>query len=94
MESRLFRMSGHVVERLGAARLAFRLRGSPDKLEMQLVGLRFLGVPCPGWLLPAIVAQETATAGRLHFRVQAALPVAGVVAAYQGYLELPAGQDE
>ena len=62
-----------------AARLGFALRGSPEKLEMQLVRLHFLGVPCPRWLLPAIVAEETATTGRLHFRVQASLPLVGVV---------------
>lgn len=90
MESRLCCISGRIVERLGAARLAFALRGSPEKLEMQLVGLRFLGVTCPRWLLPAVVAEETASAGRLDFRVEAALPFAGVVAGYQGYLVLPA----
>jgi hypothetical protein len=92
MESRLTLVGEHIVERLGAARLGFALRGSPEKLEMQLVGLHFLGVPCPRWLLPAIVAEETATAGRLHFRVQASLPMVGVVTSYRGHLELPGGE--
>jgi Domain of unknown function (DUF4166) len=89
MESRLRLVSGRIVERLGAARLSFALRGSPEKLEMQLVALHFLGVPCPGWLLPTVVAEETATPGRVHFRVQASLPLVGLVAGYQGHLELP-----
>lgn len=91
MQSRLRLASGRIVERLGAARLAFALRAGPEKLEMQLVGLHFLGLPCPRWLMPVVVAEETASAGRLHFRVQASLPVVGVVAGYQGHLELPVG---
>jgi hypothetical protein len=89
MESHLTLVGGHIVERLGAARLGFALRGSPEKLEMQLVRLHFLGVPRPRWLLPAIVAEKTATTGRLHFRVQASLPMVGVVTSYRGHLELP-----
>jgi Domain of unknown function (DUF4166) len=92
MQSRLGSSSGHIVEQLGAARLTFALRGSPEMLEMQLVGLRFLGVPCPRWLLPSVVAEETATSGRLHFRVQASVRFIGTVAGYQGYLELPSGK--
>jgi hypothetical protein len=89
MESRLTLVRGHIEERLGAARLGFALKVSPEKLEMQLVRLHFLGVPCPRWLLPAIVAEETATAGRLHFLIQASLPMVGVVTSYRGHLELP-----
>jgi hypothetical protein len=89
MESRLRQISGRIVENLGAARLTFALRASTEKLEMQLVRLHFLGVPCPRWLLPSVVAEETASIGRLHFRVQASLPFIGVVAQYQGHLGLP-----
>lgn len=92
MESRLRLRSGRIVENLGAARLTFTLRGNSKKLEMQLVRLHFCGVPCPRWLLPTVVAEETASIGRLHFRVRASLPFIGVVAGYQGYLELPGGE--
>lgn len=94
MESRLHQTSGRIVEQLGAARLAFALRGGPQKLEMQLVSLHFLGMPCPRWLLPTVVAEETASRGRLHFRVQASLPFVGMVAGYQGHLEVPDGDSE
>jgi len=89
MASRLMLDSGQLVERLGAARLGFELRASPEKLEMKLIRLHFFGVPCPRWLLPAIVAEETATAGRLHFHVRASLPLVGLVTSYHGYLDLP-----
>ncbi len=94
MESRLRPMAGRIVESLGAARLTFALRGDSEKLEMQLIGLHFFGVPCPRWFLPTVVAEETASSGRLHFRVHASLPLVGVVAGYQGHLELPGGETE
>jgi hypothetical protein len=92
MKSRLTHAGGHVVERLGFAKLWFALEGDSKMLEMKLVRLRFLGVPCPRWLLPAIVAKETATPDHLHFRVGASLPLIGLVASYQGYLKLPEGE--
>ena len=94
MQSRLESAAGRIVERLGAARLTFALHATPQRLQMQLLGLRFLGVPCPRWLLPAVVAEETASPGRLHFRVQAAVPLLGVVASYRGHLDLPPGKAE
>lgn len=92
--SRLTRTGALLVERLGAARLTMSLQAHPHKLEMQLASLRFLGVPCPRWLLPAIVAEEAASAGRLHFRVQASLPLLGIVASYRGHIDLPAGDQQ
>lgn len=92
MQSRLGTASGRIVEYLGAARLTFLLRGSTERLEMQLVRLHFLGVPCPHWLIPGVVAEESATAGRLHFRVEASVRFIGMVAGYEGYLELPPGE--
>jgi hypothetical protein len=89
MRSRMTVREQRIVERLGPARLGFVLKGSADKLEMQLAGLHFLGIPCPRWLLPRIVAQETASAGRLHFHVQASLPWIGTVTSYRGHLDLP-----
>ena len=86
MTSRMRLESGTVVEQLGVARLTFDLRGTSRGLEMHLVGMRFLGVPCPRWLLPRIVAQETGDTDRLHFHVVAALPLVGNVAAYRGHL--------
>jgi hypothetical protein len=56
---------------------------------MHLVGMRFLGIRCPRWLLPRIAAQETGNAGQLHFHVVASLPLLGHVAAYRGHLVVP-----
>ena len=90
MTSRLHICSGKVVEHLGAARLTFDLVESAGRLEMRLMRLRFLGIPCPNWLMPQLVAQETEHGDLLQFRVQAALPLVGVVASYRGHLTVPA----
>lgn len=88
------RLDGHdIVERLGASRLTFALCESDGKLQMRLQGLRFIGIPCPGWLLPQIVAEETGEAEQLNFRVHASLPLVGTVASYRGHLDI-AAQDQ
>jgi hypothetical protein len=86
MTSQLRLVGSSLVENLGAARLTFDLCESGGTLEMRLSGLRFLGVPCPGRLLPLIIAQESGHDRKLHFRVQASLPLIGVVASYRGHL--------
>jgi hypothetical protein len=86
MTSRMRLERSRVVEQLGAARLTFNLVGTPHRLEMRLIGMRFMGIPCPRWLLPRIVAEETGDADRLHFSVQATLPLVGTVASYRGHL--------
>ncbi|HEY0955859.1 MAG TPA: DUF4166 domain-containing protein [Roseateles sp.] len=92
MTSRMRLVSGSIQEKLGAARLTFGLSVADGALRMELLGLRFLGVPCPRWLMPRIVAEETGQQERLHFRVAASLPLLGTVAGYHGHLDL--GRDE
>jgi hypothetical protein len=79
-----------LVEQLGAVRLYFTLLEQEGALHMQLDGLRFLGVPCPRWLLPRVHALETGRDGAVFFDVRAALPGLGTVSAYRGHLLLPA----
>jgi Domain of unknown function (DUF4166) len=92
MRSRMRLVSGQVQERLGPARLTFDLIAAGDQLDMALVKLHFLGIPCPGWLLPQLVARETGIGDQLHFQVSAALPLIGVVTSYRGHLEVPRRQ--
>jgi hypothetical protein len=92
MRSTLRLVNGRIVERLGATRLTFTLGTERAALRMSLTGLRFLGLPCPRWLMPQIVAEETGRGGRLHFRVSARLPLIGQVAGYRGHLDLPTGE--
>lgn len=93
MRSTLREAPGFVEEHMGAARLLFGLSAvEGGRLEMRLVRMRFLGLPCPRWLQPAIVARETGQGDdELHFEVQATVPWIGRVVAYQGHLRVPAG---
>ena len=88
MRSTLRWVDGEIEERLGAARLRFALQAEPQRLSMQLKSLRFLGLPCPRWLMPEILAEERDEDGRFHFHILASVPLIGRVAAYRGYLEL------
>lgn len=98
MRSRMHVASGHVVERMGAARLAFALDVDDGRLRMRLQGMRFLGIPCPAWLRPRLVAEEAGDASaqgeRLHFRIEAGVPLLGRVVGYRGYLVLPEATSE
>ncbi|RYX96568.1 MAG: DUF4166 domain-containing protein [Comamonadaceae bacterium] len=97
MRSRMTQDGGFIVEKLGAATLWFALAEDCGRLDMRLARMRFAGLPCPGWLLPRVIATESAAsdasgaddAGNLHFQIEAALPLAGVVASYRGHLVIP-----
>lgn len=88
MRSQLRKRGPFIEEKLGAARLLFSLRAAPGLLTMELKGMGFLGVPCPDWFLPSIMAKEWGEDDRLHFQVCVTLPVIGLLAHYQGHLTL------
>lgn len=89
MASRFRASGGLLQEQLGAARLTFSLHEEGGALHMRLVGLRFLGVPCPRWLMPAIMAREQGDGAHLRFEVSATVPGIGRVASYRGHLQVP-----
>ena len=91
MQSTLREAAGRVVEHLGAARLTFVLHEADGRLVMQLQQLHFCGIPCPAWLRPQVVAEETGVDDVLHFCVQATVPGVGRVVSYRGHLLVPAG---
>ena len=91
MTSRLQLVDDHIVEKLGGARLTFALIEKNGQLSMQLCRLHFFGVPCPGWLMPRVVAEESGRNGRVDFHVRAEVPYVGAVAGYNGYLLLQKG---
>lgn len=88
MVSELTLEDGLLVERLGVTTLRFRLTATSDGLNMILVRMSFLGVPCPAILMPRIVAQETQSENAFSFNVSAHLPIAGQVVGYTGTLML------
>lgn len=88
MASSMRLADGALTEHLGPAVLFFELQEDDGRLAMRLMRMTFLGLPCPRWLLPAIVACEQGDGDRLHFDVQARLPGLGLVTGYSGYLDL------
>lgn len=96
MRSTLEQSGVLLAERLGPARLTYRLRAKEGRLSMHLHELRFFGIPCPGWLRPDVLAQESGSAAhpqRFCFFIRASVPLLGQVAAYDGYLDLPSDVD-
>ena len=90
MRSCMRLQGGGLVEQLGPLRFHFTLAVQGPELVMLLQAVRLLGLlRCPRWLLPAIVAREKASSGRLHFDVEARMPGLGLLAAYSGHLEIP-----
>ena len=93
MRSRLCLNGRFIVEKLGAATLRFEVTENNGRLEMHLAGLRFLGIGCPRWLMPQVRATEKSggpdAPDQLHFDIEAALPLAGIVASYRGWLSMP-----
>ncbi len=89
MRSTLACVDGRLEERMGAARLRFELDVRDGVLTLRLVRLRFLGIPCPAWLRPRLVAVETGEGARLRFHVEARVPGIGRVVGYRGWLAVP-----
>jgi hypothetical protein len=89
MRSHFRRVGPCIEERLGPVRLRFELLATEGTLRMKLVRLHAFTLPCPRCLMPRILADESGEGDRLHFHVQAALPLIGQVAAYRGHLMLP-----
>lgn len=88
MHSTLERTDNRITERLGVARLAFELLEINGALEMRLETLHFFGVSCPKWLMPVVIAKETGEVHKLHFHIQASVPIIGMVTSYTGYLHI------
>ncbi|MDB5766749.1 MAG: hypothetical protein JWQ61_1563 [Collimonas fungivorans] len=88
MISRMQVKSGTLVERLGPVDLHFKLKTDNGRLTMLLQRITVCGIPCPRFLVPSVLAEETASPGKLHFNVAAYLPLVGVLAEYRGYLKI------
>jgi hypothetical protein len=94
MTSCLRLAGGELTEHLGLARLHFDLDEVEGRLVMRLKRLRFLGVPCPRWAMPVVIAEEEGASDHMRFHVRASLPLIGQVAGYRGYLVIGLGEPE
>jgi len=93
MPSRLWSQDGLLCEQLGLVRFGFRLTVEEGVLVWRVGRVHALGLPLPARWFRAVLARESETAGRYWFDVAAAMPLAGLLVHYRGWLEVldPAG---
>ena len=75
-----------MVERFGPIAVALALVVKDDRLYLIPRRWSFLGVPMPGFLLPAGTSFEHAENGQFHFDVEMRVPLIGLIAGYRGTL--------
>jgi YfiH family protein len=90
MQSRLWRKGGHLCERLGLVTFFFSLRVEDSALCWRVQKVRALGLPLPASWFRGVYAREYENADRYCFEVAAALPLAGELVHYRGWLTVDA----
>ena len=88
MASRLWGEGGLLHERLGLVTFAFRLANAGDAITWTVQRVRVLGLPLPARWFGAVRARESAEGERYRFEVVAALPLAGPLVHYRGWLHV------
>jgi hypothetical protein len=88
MRSRLHGEGGLLHERLGLVEFAFRLHSAGDDIAWTVQRVRVFGLPLPACWFAAVHARESAQGGRYRFDVAAALPLAGPLVHYRGWLHV------
>ncbi|WP_313916001.1 peptidoglycan editing factor PgeF [Tahibacter sp.] len=92
MRSRLWRKQGRLCERLGLVTFAFTLRVDGAALCWHVDKVSALGIPLPARWFRGVHARESEDGeGRYCFEVAAALPLAGELVHYSGWLDVPRG---
>jgi hypothetical protein len=94
MRSRLWARDGLLCERLGLVTFGFRLDtvdtvGHGREILWRVVRVRALGLPLPPRWFDRVRAREYERDGRYRFDVTAALPLAGLLVHYRGWLDVP-----
>lgn len=88
MRSRLWAADGLLCERLGLVTFGFRLGVEQGRLTWRVVRVRALGLPLPARWFGAVSACESELDGHYAFDVTAALPLAGMLVHYRGWLQV------
>jgi hypothetical protein len=77
---------GWIVERFGTFAFDLEMVAAQGELKLLMRGMRCFGLPLPGALWPRIAAREWEEGGRFHFDVEIAMPLAGRLVRYRGWL--------
>ncbi|MHB8911995.1 MAG: DUF4166 domain-containing protein [Lysobacter sp.] len=93
MRSRLWARDGLLCERLGLVTFGFRLSvedtpGHGQAIVWRVARVRALGLPLPARWFDRVHAREYERDGRYRFDVAAALPLAGLLVHYKGWLDV------
>ncbi|MFC0676761.1 DUF4166 domain-containing protein [Lysobacter korlensis] len=88
MRSRLWAADGLLCEQLGLVTFGFRLDVESASLTWTVARVRVFGVPLPVSMFARVAARESEVDGRYTFDVRAALPLAGDLVHYRGWLDV------
>ncbi len=88
MRSHLWERDGLLHERLGPVTFVFRLSARDGAIEWSVVRARAFGLPLPARWFDGVTAHEGEREGRYAFDVRAALPLAGLLVHYRGWLDV------
>ena len=88
MTSRMWPRAGLLHERLGLVTFGFALAAENGVLTWRVRSVRALGVPLPAAWFGGVHAREFEQDGRYRFEVAAALPLAGQLVHYAGWLDV------
>lgn len=88
MPSRLWAGEGLLCERLGWVTFGFRLDVEREAIVWRVARVSVFGIPLPSSWFADVVAREWEEAGRYRFDVAAAMPVAGLLVRYRGWLRV------
>jgi hypothetical protein len=88
MPSRLWRDGDVLCERLGLATFGFRLEVVDAAIVWRVVRVRVFGLSLPAHWFTGVGARESAEGERYRFDVWAALPLAGRLVHYRGWLDV------
>lgn len=88
MTSRLWEQAGLLNERLGLVTFGFAVAVEDGALTWRVRRVRALGLPLPAAWFSGVWARESESGGRYRFEVAAALPLAGELVHYAGWLDV------
>ncbi|WP_231118246.1 DUF4166 domain-containing protein [Lysobacter silvisoli] len=88
MPSRLWAQDGWLCERLGLLRFAFALEVEHGAVRWRVRKVHALGIPLPLSWFDGVSAVESESESRYRYDVRAALPLAGLLVHYRGWLDV------